>query len=102
MNDQTKQLYLKKRDYLLKSLKSLFGYWNQAEEMYELVWSKNVTPEIIDDLVKKLKIAAEKVEDNNKKKKMLNIHKNLDNMHKLEKKDTETETEKIEQLLKQI
>lgn len=87
MTEEQKQEYIKKREIILDILKLLFNDWDLAEPLYWLVSSSEVTPNIIDNLIKIFESSFKDAEDETKREKIntaLNSLKSLKQKEELE------------------
>lgn len=102
MTEEEKKSYLQKRDYLIKTIKSLFWYWYEAEDMYKLVTSKDVTPEIIDQLINRINEASDKVKEDEKLKKLNEKKEKMIKIKKDEEQTKQKETNDLENIINNI
>jgi len=70
MTDEVKNDYINKRNLVLEALEMLFDDWDMAEPLYNLVKSSEVTPDIIDTLVKILDMSFKDAKSDEAKEKL--------------------------------
>ena len=86
------QIFLQRREIMLKILSDLIGYWDFAEWLYVLVLNMDNSPELIDSIEKILIEATDRATDTIIKQKM---NQGIIYIQKMrEKEDQEREEEK--------
>ena len=102
MDQDTKELYKEKRAYLLSTIKWLIGFWEDAQNTYDIVASKEVTPEFIDEIINLLDEAAQEINSEGKNSKLTEIKNKLIKAKLIEKKERNEEMKKAEEMIANI
>lgn len=96
------ELNKNKKQFLLKTLKTLIPTWNLAQGFYLIVQDMDETDEAIDAFIKIIQKSVNNIKDENSKKLMKASLDRVKKMQQEEKHEVKIEKNEAEELLKML